>query len=68
MLTKIYILSIKIYFWMDGGMDRNGKTATEVRRDGHGTWTGWSWKVDGKRSKTKDLLYTIFVIFDIDPT
>ena len=30
---------------------------TEAGRDGHGSWTGWSRKLDGKRSKSKDLLY-----------
>ena len=30
---------------------------TEAGRDGHGSWTRWSRKLDGKRSKSKDLLY-----------
>ncbi len=47
--------------WDNGGMDDMWtvprKTVTEGGRDGNGTWTGCSRKVDGKRSQTKDLLY-----------
>ena len=43
--------------WVDSGWTVPRKTVTEGERDGHGRWMGWSRKVDGKRSKTKDLLY-----------
>ncbi len=44
--------------WTLGGQYQkfwNGMV-TEGGRDGHGMRTGWSREVDGKRSKSKDLL------------
>ena len=34
-----------------------GRYPKILERDGHGRWTGRSPKVDGMRSKSKDLLY-----------
>ena len=56
--------------WTVGGrwVDGRKKIGTEAGRYGHGSWTGWSRKLDGmvteagrdghgEWSKTKDLLY-----------
>ena len=42
---------------MDGSWTLGGRYPKILERDGHGRWTGRSPKVDGMRSKSKDLLY-----------